>query len=70
MSHDNLFAPDVRAAALALIGRYGDDAEVIAVMRAAELAAFGDAAGLAEWDQIIACIAAIEAGDPEARQLQ
>lgn len=31
-----------RATALALIGQYGEDAEVMAVMRAAELAAMGD----------------------------
>jgi hypothetical protein len=35
---------------MTLIGQYGDDAEVIAVMRAAELAAIGDVQGLEHWD--------------------
>jgi len=55
---------------LALIGQYGSDAEVIAVMRAAEFAAIGDAEALAAWDDIIACVAAIEAGDVAARPIQ
>lgn len=59
-----------RATALALIGQYGEDAEVMAVMRAAELAAMGDVTGLAQWDEIIACILAMEAGDGAARALQ
>ena len=70
MSQTRAFDEAVQLTALTLIGQYGDDAEVIAVMRAAELAAFGDAAGLAQWDEIIACIAAIQAGEPGARQLQ
>ena len=41
------------ATALLLIGQYGDDASVIAVLRAAELAAAGDVDGLAHWDDII-----------------
>lgn len=64
------FSDSARATALALIGQYGEDAEVMAVMRAAELAALGDVAGLAQWDEIIACILAIEAGDPGARAVQ
>ena len=48
--------PAARDAALALIGQYGDDAEVIAVMRAAEVAAMGDAAALAHWDAVILCV--------------
>jgi hypothetical protein len=43
---------------------------VIAVMRAAEFAAIGDAEGLAAWDDIILCVAAIEAGDILARPIQ
>ena len=34
-------------AAMALLGQYGDDAEVIAMLRAAEYAAMGDVDGLA-----------------------
>jgi hypothetical protein len=57
------YAAGTLAAAMGLIGQYGDDAEIIATLRAAELAAQGDAEGLAQWDEIIACIAAIAAGD-------
>lgn len=62
MTQPSSFSPGARATALALIGQYGDDAAVMAVMRAAELAALGDLAGLESWDEIIACIAAIELG--------
>jgi hypothetical protein len=39
-------------------------------MRAAEFAAVGDTEALAAWDDIIACVAAIEAGDLAARPIQ
>jgi len=45
--------PSAYATALLLIGQYGDDASVIAVLRAAEIAAAGDADGLAHWDAVI-----------------
>ena len=45
------------ATAMALMGQYGDDADVIAMLRAAEYAAMGDLDGLAQWDQILACLA-------------
>ncbi len=64
------FDEQTMSTALALIGQYGSDAEVIAVMRAAEFAAIGDAEGLAAWDNIIVCVAAIEAGDIVARPIQ
>jgi len=51
-----------KATALALMGQYGDDAEVIAMLRAAEYAAMGDVDGLAQWDQILACLAALVDG--------
>ena len=41
---------------------FGEDAEVIATLRAAEFAAMGDRKGLADWDDIIACVAALQAG--------
>ncbi len=47
------------ATAMALMGQYGDDAEVIAMLRAAEYAAMGDLDGLAQWDQILACLASL-----------
>ena len=52
----------VRAAAMSLVAQYGDDAEVIAVLRAAELAAAGDADALAHWDEVIALISAMAEG--------
>jgi hypothetical protein len=51
---------DIMTTAIALIRQYGDDAEVIAVMRAAELAAMGDAEALAHWDEVIRCIADLQ----------
>jgi hypothetical protein len=64
------FDEQTTSTAMALIGQYGSDAEVVAVMRAAEYAALGDAEALAAWDDIIACVAAIEAGDVAARPIQ
>ena len=64
------FDEQTRSTALALIGQYGSDAEVIAVMRAAEFAAVGDAEALAAWDDILECLAAIEAGGVGARPIQ
>jgi hypothetical protein len=52
-----------QTAALTLIAQYGDDAEVIAVMRAAELAAAGDVNGLAHWDAVRDVIIAFDAGE-------
>lgn len=53
-----------RSTALALIAQYGDDAETIAMLRAAEYAAMGDLRGLADWDEIIADIGRLETGGP------
>jgi hypothetical protein len=64
------FDEQTRSTALALIGQYGGDAEVIAVMRAAEFAAVGDVEALAAWDDILECLAAIEAGAVGARPVQ
>lgn len=44
------------AAASQLIRQYGEDAEVIATLRAAEVAALGDADALAHWDAVIALL--------------
>jgi hypothetical protein len=63
------FGEQTRSTALALIGQYGVDAEVIAVMRAAEYAAVGDLEALAAWDEILECLAAIEAGEAGARPI-
>ena len=43
-----------RDAAMALMSQYGEDAAVIATLRAAEVAAMGDAEALAHWDAVIA----------------
>ncbi len=48
---------DVRVAAMALLSQYGDDAGVIATLRAAEVAALGDVDALAHWDAVIDLIA-------------
>lgn len=47
------------ATARQLVVQYGDDAEVIATLRAAEFAAAGDRDGLAHWDAIIVRVAQI-----------
>ncbi|MEL8055071.1 MAG: hypothetical protein AAGK66_02860 [Pseudomonadota bacterium] len=43
-----------RDAAMSLMSQYGEDAAVIATLRAAEVAAMGDAEALAHWDAVIA----------------
>lgn len=43
-----------RDAALSLLTQYGEDASVIATLRAAEVAAMGDTEALAHWDEVIA----------------
>ncbi|NBC20239.1 MAG: hypothetical protein GVY06_04195 [Alphaproteobacteria bacterium] len=43
-------------AAADLEQQYGEDAEVIATLRAAEIAALGDAAALAHWDRVISIL--------------
>ena len=57
----------VAAAAAALVRQYGDDAEVVATLRAAEFAAAGDVEALAAWDMIIAYLESMRdgAGAPE-----
>ena len=54
----------VAAAAAALVQQYGDDAEVVATLRAAEFAAAGDVAALAAWDLIIAYLEAMRENQP------
>ena len=45
---------NAQTAAIALIRQYGEDASVIATLRAAEVAAAGDVDALAHWDAVIA----------------
>lgn len=52
-------------AAASLTQQYGEDAEVIATMRAAEFAAAGDVDGLKAWDMIIEYLVALREGKPE-----
>ena len=67
MSDDEKKAREMVAqAAATLTQQYGDDAEVVATMRAAEFAAQGDVEGLQAWDMIIAYLAALREGDVEA----
>ena len=49
-------AAQAQGVAARLAEQYGDDAEVIATLRAAEIAAMGDAAALAHWDRVIAIL--------------
>lgn len=52
---------NTRDTALALMAQYGDDAEVIAMMRAAEYAAAGDIAALKIWDDVIEWLRSFDA---------
>jgi len=63
MSDAPIPSPAIQSAAMTLIAQYGDDAEVIAVMRAAELAAAGDVKGLEHWDAVRDLIVAFDAGE-------
>lgn len=47
---------DVARIAAELQRQYGEDAEVIATLRAAVVAALGDEPALAHWDAVIACL--------------
>jgi hypothetical protein len=59
---------DVARVAAELQRQYGDDAEVIAILRAAEVAAQGDAHALAHWDAVIEWLRTPESlGDPSAQ---
>lgn len=51
--------------AAALFRQYGEDAVVIATLRAAEVAALGDVEALAHWDEV----AAILSGEHDAGQI-
>ena len=44
---------DVKTAAMSLLAQYGEDASVIATLRAAEVAAMGDKEALEHWDKVI-----------------
>ena len=58
----------VKQAAATLVQQYGDDAEVIATMRAAEFAAQGDVDALHAWDLIIEYLVALREGHSEAAE--
>ncbi len=53
---DGMNDAEAVSAASQLVKQYGEDAEVIATLRAAEVAALGDAAALAHWDRVIALL--------------
>ncbi len=55
--------PDIAQAARTLVAQYGDDAAVIATLRAAELAAAGNVDGLFFWDSVIELIEHMGTGD-------
>lgn len=56
-------AKEAAQTAMQLESQYGDDAAVIATLRAAEVAAMGDAEALAHWDLVIQIL---QAGPTEA----
>ena len=45
-----------RDSAMSLLAQYGEDASVIATLRAAEVAAMGDIEALEHWDAVIAVL--------------
>ncbi len=55
-------AKEAEQAARTLLAQYGDDAGVIATLRAAEVAAAGDVKALAYWDGIIAALEEMATG--------
>ena len=60
----------IAAASAALVQQYGEDAEVVATMRAAEFAAMGDVEGLKAWDMIIVYLVALrEDRNPDSEAL-
>lgn len=52
--------------AAALWRQYGEDALVIATLRAAEVAAMGDVEALAHWDDVAAILSGNEMGPAQA----
>jgi len=56
---------DAKSTAMSLLAQYGEDAEVVATLRAAEVAAMGDKDALAHWDMVIEIIAS----GPETKDL-
>jgi len=56
MDSSSTEAQAAEQAARNLLAQYGDDAEVIAMLRAAEVAAQHDTEALAHWDAVIAHI--------------
>ena len=63
-SPNNSEGAAIAASATALVQQYGDDAEVVATLRAAEFAAAGDVEALAAWDMIIAYLEAMRENRP------
>ncbi len=51
------------------MAQYGDDAEVIAMLRAAEFAAVNDLDGLAQWDDILAALAEMRDAPTDLKKL-
>ena len=65
MTDDQAARAEIKSAAMTLLAQYGEDAEIIATLRAAEVAAAGDTEALKHWDGVIAFL---ENG-PDANQL-
>jgi hypothetical protein len=57
---------EVRHAARLLMGQYGDDGAIIAIMRAAEAAAIGDIDVADYWEKVASALETLESGRPDA----
>ncbi|CAI8288652.1 MAG: Uncharacterised protein [Hyphomonas sp. TMED17] len=53
MPDDQAARSNIKSAAMTLLAQYGEDAEIIATLRAAEVAAAGDVEALEHWDAVI-----------------
>ncbi|MGD1934281.1 MAG: hypothetical protein ACFB0Z_07195 [Candidatus Phaeomarinobacter sp.] len=67
MTEDRETSQEAQAvsAARALIAQYGDDAQVIAMMRVSEFGFSGDMEGYAHWEMVLAAVEVLtEEGGP------
>lgn len=68
MSHNKSTSPEAQAVAAArtLIAQYGEDAQVIAMMRVSESGFSGDLEGYAYWEMVLAAVEALTDRDAAA----
>ncbi len=65
MKHDDTTSPEAQAVAAArtLIAQYGEDAQVIAMMRVSEFGFSGDLVGYAHWEMVLAAVEVLTDSD-------